>query len=159
MTAHETTRVVFDCPVFAQALINPRGPAAECLALAQVGRIVLFVSEYVIQEVRELPLKLNARLGITADRVDALLRDVATFAVPVANVPSVYAHPIDPDDSPYINLAIAADAKLIVTRDKHLLNLMDASRSEAIAFRNQFPAIEIITPVALLENTRRSNKG
>ena len=47
-------RVVFDCNVFAQALLNPRGMAAQCLDLPRHGDVELFASEYVLQEVRDL---------------------------------------------------------------------------------------------------------
>ena len=60
-------------------------------------------------------------------------------------------HPIDPDDSHYVNLALHAEAGVIVSRDKHLLNLMDAARKEAQEFMAQFPAIRVIDPVELLQ--------
>ena len=70
-------RVVFDCVIFAQALISDSGPAAECLELARSGIIRLVLSDYVMTEIRELPAKLPARLMVTSDRVDAFLNDVA----------------------------------------------------------------------------------
>jgi predicted nucleic acid-binding protein len=68
--------VVFDCTVFAQALINPKGPAGACLSAAQQNRLRLFISNYVIQEIRELPTKLPPRLGVTDERIEALIIDL-----------------------------------------------------------------------------------
>ena len=147
-------RVVFDCVIFAQALISDSGPAAECLELARSGIIRLVLSDYVMTEIRELPAKLPARLMVTSDRVDAFLNDVAPLAEIVSDVPGVYEHPIDPDDSHYVNLAIAAGATLITSRDHHLLALMDQSQPLGRAFRQQFPQIDIIRPEELISRLR-----
>lgn len=64
--------------------------------------------------------------------------------------PEVYRHPHDPDDSAYLNLALKADAQLIVSRDRHLLMLADPDRSEGKEFQSRFPALRIIDPVELL---------
>jgi putative PIN family toxin of toxin-antitoxin system len=143
-------RVVFDCVIFAQALVSESGPAAHCLTLARRGAIRLVVSDYVITEVRELPSKLPARLLVTSERVEAFLNDVAPLAEMISDVPDVFQHPIDPDDSHYVNLALAASATLITSRDHHLLNLMDESQPLGSDFRKQFPQLEIVRPEELL---------
>lgn len=51
----EPARVVFDCVIFTQALINPHGPAGECVKAAESGDYLLHLSPFVLQEVRELP--------------------------------------------------------------------------------------------------------
>ena len=55
------------------------------------------------------------------------------------HTPSVFAYPRDPKDEPYVNLAVAAAADYVVTRDKDLLDLMTGHTDEAKAFR-RFPA-------------------
>jgi putative PIN family toxin of toxin-antitoxin system len=146
--------VVFDCVVFAQAVINDAGPAAACLQLARARVIRLTWSDYVLAEIRELPAKLPARMFVTNDRIEAFIQDVSTFATLVNNVGSAYRHPIDPDDSHYINLAIAAGATLITSRDRHLLDLMDPSKPHAAEFRRLFPDLAIVTPQELLTRVR-----
>ena len=152
----EALNVVFDCPIYAQALINPRGPAAACLTRAQSEEFRLFLSEYVIREIRELPTKIDVRLGVTPDRVERLLLDLAKYVRFVEHVPEVYVHPHDPDDSPYVDLAIASGSSLIVSRDRHLLDLMDPSREEGRAFRAQFAALRIVDPTSLLRELDRA---
>lgn len=139
-------RVVFDCNVFAQALLNPQGPAGRCLELARTGQVKLFVSEFVLEEIGELHLKIPSRAGITAVDTEDLGQVVRSFATVLDPVPAVYRHPIDPDDSAYVDLAIAANAELIVSRDKHLLGLRDPTKSWSKEFRDRFPSLRVVTP-------------
>ena len=147
-------RVVFDCVIFAQAIISDSGPAAVCMELARSGTIRLVLSDYVITEIRELPSKLPARLMVTSERVEAFLNDVAPLGEMINDVLEIYQHPIDPDDSHYVNLALAASATLITSRDRHLLDLMDASQPLGCAFRQQFPQLEIVRPEELVRRVR-----
>jgi predicted nucleic acid-binding protein len=82
------------------------------------------------------------------------LNDVAPLAEMINDVPDTYQHPVDPDDSHYVNLALAAGATLITSRDRHLLALMDQSQSLGRAFRQQFPQLDIIRPEELLSRLR-----
>lgn len=154
MRRHQPERVVFDCMVFAQALINPDGPAGACVELARVRRIQLILSDYILQEVRELPEKLPPQLQVTADHVEWLIQELHECSESWTNVAEVYQHPLDPDDSPYINLALAAGAKLIATRDRHLLDLMDATIPAGHLFRRRFPELVILRPEQLLDLVR-----
>jgi putative PIN family toxin of toxin-antitoxin system len=101
---------------------------------AQRGRLLLFVSSYVLEEIRELPQKIKPKLGVTAERVDDFIRDLAKHAQATIDVPPLYNHPIDPDDSHYVNLALATRAQLIVSRDRHLLNLMERGKKRGQRF-------------------------
>ena len=147
----EAQRVVFDCVACAQAIINPNGPAGKCLELARDGALHLCISEYFLTEIRELPDKLAPRLRITPQKVEQFILDLLTFSRRVTQIPEVYVLERDPDDSHYINLAIAVGAKLITTRDRDLLDLMDDHREEAVDFIRRFTEIRIITPEALLK--------
>jgi len=97
-------RVVYDCNIFAQTLINLRGPAARCIHEAQNGAAVLFTSQFVLSEIRELHEKLPAKYGVTAEQTDELARAILSFATVLTDIPDVYRHPFDPDDSHYVNL-------------------------------------------------------
>jgi putative PIN family toxin of toxin-antitoxin system len=152
-------KVVFDCNVFAQAILSPNGPAGQCLLLAQAGQVSLYVSEFVLQEISELHLKLPARAGVLVEDTDDLVQLVRSFAKMVHSVPVVFLHPIDPDDSAYVNLAIASEAELIVSRDRHLLGLIDPTKTWAIEFRMNFPKLRVLTPEQLLTEARTQNSG
>jgi len=45
-------RVVFDCNVLIQSLLNERGPAAECLRLLDRHRIDVLLSRPILRELR-----------------------------------------------------------------------------------------------------------
>jgi predicted nucleic acid-binding protein len=139
-------RAVFDCVVFAQFLISPRGPATHCFEQVRRGRVQLFANTYIIHEILALPLKIPRRYGITLEDAVELADEVREIATIVDDAPSVYVHPVDPSDSTYIDLALATASKLIISRDRHLLNLMDAKRPDGKHFRSIFPQLVIMPP-------------
>jgi predicted nucleic acid-binding protein len=67
----------------------------------------------------------------------------------VEEIPVVYKLPRDPDDESYINLAAAAGAAFLVSRDKDLLSLMADG-----AFCKQFPTLAIVEPKVFLDHVR-----
>ena len=142
--------VVFDCMIYAQALISDRGPAAMCIDRVRRGDLHLVWSDYVLQEIRELPSKLPARLKVTAEEVNAFILAIAPYVAHISNVSEDYINPFDRDDSHYVNLALASKAKLITTRDGDLIRLMDTTRLEGMELHRRFPEIQIVTPEALL---------
>ena len=137
-------RAVLDCTILAQALINPNGPAGECVERSTRGEYSMVISEFVIREVLELSEKIPARYSITPEKIKIFLRELLPSAQVIEKVPNVFDHPIDPDDSHYVNLALAADAFLIVSRDRHLLGLNDPQKSWSAEFRKKFPQIKIL---------------
>jgi putative PIN family toxin of toxin-antitoxin system len=105
-------KVVYDCNIFVQALINLNGPVGRCLQKAKDGNVLLIASPYVRAEIREIHLKTPAKYCITAAQTDEVARAIASFATIVSDVPSIHLHPFDPDDSHYVDLALKADALL-----------------------------------------------
>lgn len=146
-------RVVYDCNVLFQALISTKGPAHRCRLFAEEGRVQLFVSDYLFAELRDVAARptLRRRFQLTPEKVETFLANLEKHAYRVTNVPEVYRHPVDFEDSHYINLAVAVDARLVVTRDNHLLNLMDSTRWEARDFVVRFPLLRIIEPHVLIK--------
>jgi len=143
-------RVVYDGNVFVQAVINVRGPAARCVEKAAAGDVTLFVTPFILDEIRESWEKLPRKYGVTREQTELLASRVAGVATVLVHVPEVFVYERDPDDAHYVNVAIVADARLIVSRDKDLLDLMDAARPEGQAFQARFPSLRIIDPVLLL---------
>ena len=149
MSGESLPGVVFDCVVYLQAVAGPSGPASRLLELLEAGRFTLYVSDDVLSEVREVLGRPKVRAknpAITDETIRELFDCLARLATKVSDIPSLFSLPRDPDDEPYVNLALAADADYLVTRDLDLLDLMNDSD-----FRARHPQLTILNPVALLQ--------
>ena len=149
-------RVVYDCNIFLQALAKPTGPSGACVALALEGKVALFVSEIVLEEIRDVTARqeLIRRFKLRPDRVQVLLDNLSTAAVLLTEVPEVWTYDRDPDDAHYVNLAVAAGAKLIVSRDRDLLDLSDTGRADPREFRSRFPDLKVVDPISFLREMK-----
>ena len=65
-----------------------------------------------------------------------------------------FNYPRDPKDEPYLNLAIEAKARFLVSRDKDILDLRDGAEPSAIEFQQRFPEIRIMEPLEFLQAAR-----
>jgi putative PIN family toxin of toxin-antitoxin system len=148
-------RVVFDCMVYLQAVANESSPAFACFNLVDADRIQPCLSEAVLAEVREVlnrpKLQMKFR-RLTPERIAAFIWRVQTKGLVVDDVPRSFTFERDPDDEKYVNLALAAGASFIVSRDKDLLSLMSDED-----FRNRFPRLTIVDPVEFLRIIRTTN--
>lgn len=141
-------RVVFDCMVFLQGAGHPAGPAGACLSLVDDDHITLFLNDQILAEIRDVLSRPETQRRFswpTPDWVDEFRRDLERKSVVLTDVPNVYSLPRDPKDEKYLNVAIASNASFLVSRDLDLLDLMNNP-----AFRQQFPGLTILAPVAFL---------
>ncbi|MCL2646362.1 MAG: putative toxin-antitoxin system toxin component, PIN family [Phycisphaerales bacterium] len=154
----DTHRVVFDCNTLLQALASPDGAAGACVQMAFDRRVELFVSPTVIAELRDVAARpvVARKLRLKGDRVAAFIEAIESSAIVLEGFAELFVYERDPDDAHYVNLALAADATLIVTRDADLLDLMNASQDEGKEFQTRFPTLKIVTPPAFLAVIRRS---
>lgn len=60
-----------------------------------------------------------------------------TKAIVIKNVLQVFNYARDPKDEKYINLAVAAGAEYIISRDSDLLDLMTSFDNESKEFRQK----------------------
>ncbi len=146
-------KVVYDCNVFLQGTIKKTGPAVACLALIESGAIELFISTELLDEVRDVLTrpKLQARYSrLTDARAAELIEKLLAQATLIDPVPHKFSYARDPRDEPYINLALAARADYLVSRDRDLLDLMTGHTVECKEFRQRFRMGKVIDPVELL---------
>lgn len=115
-------RSVFDGNVFLQAMANPGGAAGVCMDRVRAGRVHLFLSAEVLAELLEVSSRpiLVQKLGFTSIRTEAFIEDLLANATTLESLPHVFDHPRDPKDSVYVDLAIASNANVITTHDRHL---------------------------------------
>ena len=151
--------IVCDCMVFLQAVANDDSPAAKILDLMEAGEIRLYVSDQILCEVREVMNRprLKAKLsGLTDERVEAFFQRLERQAFWLQEVTNRFDFHRDPKDAPYINLAVAADADFIISRDNDLLDLMNKHDEDSKEFRQRFRPLKVITPEALLAEVERN---
>ncbi|HEY6331168.1 MAG TPA: putative toxin-antitoxin system toxin component, PIN family [Blastocatellia bacterium] len=150
----EPELVILDCVVLVQSLISSSGPAVECIKLFEQGRFALALSKDILTEAREVLARSSLRQrypSLTDDRVDALLELLLYRGRLFREVGRRFEYPRDPDDEPYLNLAIEARADFIVTRDRDLLDLANWDTEEGRDFQKRFRFVSIVDPVAFLK--------
>jgi putative PIN family toxin of toxin-antitoxin system len=151
-------RVVFDCMIYLQATANESSPAAALLRMLDDSIISLSVSNDILDEVRDVLSRPKIRQKnprITDERVDALLMRLAETATLIESVPKHFSYERDPKDEKYINLAVETNAAYLVSRDNDLLDLMREDLAGSKDFRQQFPTLTILNPVAFLRQMQQ----
>lgn len=148
----ETTSAVFDCNVFLQSMLSSHGAAHACWERVLAGEVKLYVTAYILAEIRKLPehRKLRRFRNFTSERVERFLEELLKSAVLVSTPPQEFTYSRDPDDAHYVNLAIVTGAFLVVSNDKDLLDLMLHGNADGEALRAKHPQLRILTPPRFL---------
>jgi putative PIN family toxin of toxin-antitoxin system len=134
-------RVVFDPGVLVSAVISPTGPPAEALDAWRNGEFDLIVSPALLDELEDVLLRTKFRAYASPEQVSAYVEALAAEALAYDDPGDPPRVTPDPDDDYLIALARAAGADLLVSGDKHLLDLSD-------------PPLRVITPRDLLAQLR-----
>jgi putative PIN family toxin of toxin-antitoxin system len=112
---------VFDTNILFSAT-GWRGKPLECVQRARAGEVQVVTCPELIEELAE---KLEARLHFSAGQVAETIADYLGF-LRVIQIPKVLmAVPRDPEDNMVLECAIEAEARYIVSGDKHLLELKE----------------------------------
>ena len=149
---------VFDCNVHLQAASREMSVAAECLRLVERGWVRHYLSEEVFLEIEDVlnrPEIRNYFKTLTDEIVEAFLLRLRRNSRIIRRVPKRFSYSRDPDDEPYINLAVKARADYIVSRDKDLLDLMTDYTDDAKEFRQRFRPLKVIEPLEFSKEMRR----
>ena len=155
-------RVVFDCNVLLQAAAREKSVAARCLNLVESGLVQICVSREVLAEAEDVLNRPEIRAhfpDLSDEIVGAFLKRLEKLSILVRPVPKKFSYPRDEDDEPYINLAVAAGADFIVSRDRDLLDLMTGHADECKEFRQRFRPLRIIEPAELLRLMEEKGRG
>lgn len=145
---------VFDCNIIWQSFFFENGVSAKCKKLVDDEKIILLLSREVLDEMREVmnrPEFLARFESATEKMVDKFLEQLAKKSVFIKSVPQKMTLTRDPDDEPYINLAIEGKADYIVTRDRDLLDLMTGFDVESKEFRQKTRPLKIVEPLEFLK--------
>jgi len=152
-----SVRAVFDCMVFLQGAGRPASPARACFRLVDEERVTLCLSTAILAEVRDVltrPKTLRRFPLLSPEWAETFVRNAESKAVVLGEVPHAMALDRDPKDEPYLNLALAAQANYLVSRDLDLLDLMKDQ-----GFRQRHPNLLILDPVAFLKEIARQEES
>src|SRR2546429_19295 len=124
---------------------NADGPAGACVQAVRDGQIRLCLSRALIAEFEDVASRplLVRKLCLTEIGTARFIAELVALAEMIDSVATVFVHPIDPKDTMIVNLAIAAGANVITTRDRHLLSLRDAMNPVGREFMSRFASIEV----------------
>ena len=146
-------RAVYDCMIFLQAAARPERLHGT-MRLLREKRVTLVLSADVLAELRDVLTRTEIREkfpALTPEAVNIFLNDLLASAKLVNDVPAVFALPRDTKDEPYINLALAAGARYLVTwNERHLTYLMRQDTPEGRDFCQRFPNVRIVDPPAFV---------
>jgi putative PIN family toxin of toxin-antitoxin system len=159
----ERPRVIFDCNVLLQGILNRDGPSGACLQLVKSHRITLLLSLETLSEARDVlkrPVVQRIAPHLTSERIHQILTELTYIANLVRDVQAAFAFPRDPKDQPYLNLAITGESQFLVTRDKDLLDLMSNHSAEAKQFRQLTKnRLRIVEPTEFLNTVRAEGRS
>jgi putative PIN family toxin of toxin-antitoxin system len=153
MSESEPIPVVYDCMILLQAAARP-SRVHTTIRLVEEQRVILCISGPVLAEVRDVltrPEVIAKFPALTAERVDMFLTDLIARAKMWDHVPIAFSLPRDKKDEPYINFAIEANARFLVTwNERHLTYLMRRDTPESVDFCTRYPNLRILSPVEFI---------
>jgi putative PIN family toxin of toxin-antitoxin system len=156
-------RLVLDTNTLLSGLADRRGACGRVLNHCENRRVLLLLSRPVQAEYRRVLgsaeiLRRNPEL--TGEAIELVLRRLRYVGDYLGQVRASFRFDRDPDDEPFIELAIAGAASYLVTSDKDLLSLPAGRDDAARRFRQRLSAIRVLRPGAFLrelESTVRND--
>ena len=118
-------RVVVDANVVVSGWLQTLGPSARVLDAANAGRILLVVSPAIVAEYRRSLgyAKIRRRLRVAPEIIEAWLDALTLLVEVVPGERTVAVVKADPDDDKYLAAALEGGASILVSGDRHLLDL------------------------------------
>lgn len=131
-------RAVFDTNIWIAGLIWRGGPY-RCLMLARVGAVQLVYCPAMTAELTE---KLRTKFKYSEHDIRAVVYELNRIATRVDISEQLKVVLADPDDDKFIECAVVANAEIVVSEDKHLLEL------------GQYQNIRILSATGLLTSLK-----
>jgi putative PIN family toxin of toxin-antitoxin system len=110
-------KVVLDTNVLVSGLRDPNGPAGRVVALAIEGPLIPLYDDRILAEYRDVLAR--PRLRIRPEHAAAVLEAITTYGIAVdVRGATIGARALDPDDQPFLEVALVGEAAAIVTRNR-----------------------------------------
>lgn len=132
-------RIVLDTNVLVSGLLSPFGPPGEIVRMVSSGAVTLCVDARILSEYAQALAR--PRFDFDPDAVAALLDYIDVCGEIVASGPLTVRLP-DPDDEPFLEIAIAGAVDCLVTGNH--VHLPPEARVTAL----------VLTPAAFIEQYR-----
>ena len=114
-------RAVLDTNIYISGLLW-RGKPYQCLLLARSGIVKATYCDAMLAELSE---KLRTKFGFSENRIHAVVYDYRRICERVTVSEHLKIVADDPDDDKFVECAVAAEARVIVSGDRHLLTLQE----------------------------------
>ena len=124
-------RVVLDTNVVISALLSPHRAPAQVLDLVLAGDLTALVDDRITAEYRAVARR--PRFGFAAVDVDRVLDALEALAEHVTAAPLDVTFP-DPDDLPFLEVAVAGRADMLVTGNAR--HFVPSRGAHAVAIRS-----------------------
>ena len=108
--------VVLDTNILVSGLLQPFGPSGQIVRLVAASDLVLCHDPRILSEYREVLLR--EKFSFDPSRIAAFLEEIETRGIPVVARPLSIRLP-DPDDEPFLEIALAGGAPLVTGNAKH----------------------------------------
>ena len=108
-------RIVLDTNVLVSGLLSPFGPPGEIVRMVSSGELTLCLDARLLSEYTEVLAR--RRFGFDPDAVAALLDFIGHAGHTVAATPLPAPLP-DPDDEPFVEIALACGATYLVSGNR-----------------------------------------
>ena len=137
-------KVVLDTNVVVSAYLVPTGKPAEILSLARKGKIHIFLSREILDEIQQTLLspKLRKIHKNTPEQISLFIRAFSKAATVTPGIKPVDFIEDDPDDNKILTCALEGRVDYIVSGDHHLTDLQS------------FQGISIVNPQMFLQVMR-----
>ena len=137
-------KVVLDTNVVVSAYLVPAGKPAEILSLARNGKLHIFLSREIVDEIKQTLLspKLKKIHRNTPNQIGLFIRAFSKVATVTPGEKSVDFIKDDPDDNKILTCALEGRVDYIVSGDHHLTDL------------KSFQGISIVNPHTFLQVIR-----
>ena len=138
-------KVVLDTNVFVSSLLSRAGSPAMIIDRWRAGQFLLITSPPIISEIKRVveASDIRKKYGLTDDLIERLILLLEKDSIVVPGPSAVAgAIPKDPTDEMFLAAALDAKADLIVSGDRHLLDLGEYKQIPILTVRQFLEFLE-----------------